>query len=396
MSRIGLEIEIASTQDEVWAAMTDSRRLRRWLPHTESIDELSGSLEQPGTTFLQRAGPGLRRSAAVVAADAPRSLHLRLAGLGERVDAVFRLDPQAARTRVRADLDIRNGPGLLGYVVDRIAGRIDRRTWRRALELLKADLERERVTPQPGMVYSLDASGGIIRAAQVLESDGRYVHLRLYRQRFTTRPGIAQVTGLDLGRPGHYTDLRPLVPRLRSEVIFVGQGSPGLLLDGGFGLPHLPMTSEEFDNAVPQALSISELPPEHQALVAAWRARGGTAFGESPGPSVGALFSVVGTNGRFGVVKLLRSEFRGVHVRVYSNEFDERPTTVPEAELELRGIDFERVATGGIPDSFGIGHLPLSHASFAGWKPEFIKMALVDPDELLGYGEWKVAEGGFF
>lgn len=178
--------------------------------------------------------------------------------------------------------------------------------------------------------------------------------------------------------------------------VFVGQGSPALLLDGGYGLPHMPMTTEEFDSAVPQPLVAVELPLDHRESVAAWRARGGSAFGEPRGPSVGALFSVVGSDNHFGVVKLLRSELRGVHVRVYSNQFDERPAVVAEADLEIRAFN-----PGGFPGDkagapFGVGHLPLSHASFAAWKPEFISMAIVDPDELLGYGEWKLAKGGYF
>jgi hypothetical protein len=75
----------------------------------------------------------------------------------------------------------------------------------------------------------------------------------------------------------------------------------------------------------------------------------------------------------------------------------ERPTQVDEASLERRrpvggDADADRPPTAPV----AIGHVPLSHATFRAWKPEFVAMALVDPEELLGYEEWKLAKGGFF
>lgn len=43
-----------------------------------------------------------------------------------------------------------------------------------------------------------------------------------------------------------------------------------------------------------------------------------------------------------------------------------------------------------------IGHMPLGHGAFRAWQPEFMRTALVDPDQLVGYEEWKLAKARFF
>ena len=94
--------------------------------------------------------------------------------------------------------------------------------------------------------------------------------------------------------------------------------------------------------------------------------------------------------GGYNVLKILKLDNRGVHVRLYSNHFVAAPTRVDESTLYMAGIDHK-------PDEvLGLGHLPLSKASFAGWKPVFVQPSTVKPDELEGYNEWKKANAGYF
>lgn len=104
----------------------------------------------------------------------------------------------------------------------------------------------------------------------------------------------------------------------------------------------------------------------------------------------GGLYSVEGEKGGYSIVKILKLDIVGVHIRTYSNRFPQRPTDVDVSKLYMAGIDRK-------PDEeLGMGHLPLSRESFSGWKPELIKVVPVVPDELEGYKMWEEAKGGYF
>jgi len=399
VSRFELEQEISAPLDAVFAALTDATRLPRWLPNTEAIEEVSGPLTSAGTTFIQRGAPGIRRPGGTVASDPPRLWQVRMTGFGERVDATFRLEPGGEDvTRLRLSADVRNGPAFLAPLLDRAVSRLDQRVWRKALMNLRAELERPPAQLQVGAVYSLDSGAGIFRVGQLLDLDDGHVHVRLYQQRFGRRPSRTDLAPLGLGRPNHYADIQPLRPGVKA-VVAGSPTVPWLLLDGGFGLPHVPLTRRAFDDAAPVELFKAGVTVALMEPIAAWHGRNGGAFGETPSPGVGAYVSVVlqGFGFGFGIVKLLRWEAQGVHVRVFSNSLEERPTTMSEASLESRPLDLA-AATAGRPPSepIAIGHLPLTHASFAGWQPEFLSMTLVDPEELRGYEEWVEAGQGRF
>ena len=104
----------------------------------------------------------------------------------------------------------------------------------------------------------------------------------------------------------------------------------------------------------------------------------------------GGLYSVPGEGGKFTIVKILRLEAQGVHVRVYSNAFAQRPSDVDESTLYMAGLDHKP------GESPGLGHAPISRRSFATWGAQFIKVVPVRDDELNGYRMWLDAKGGFF
>jgi len=104
----------------------------------------------------------------------------------------------------------------------------------------------------------------------------------------------------------------------------------------------------------------------------------------------GGLYSVESENGGYSIVKILKLDPEGVHVRLYSNHFSKRPSDVDPANLYMAGIDHRP------EENLGLGHLPLSRTSFEGWRAVLIKVVAVEADELDGYDTWKEAGGGYF
>jgi hypothetical protein len=81
---------------------------------------------------------------------------------------------------------------------------------------------------------------------------------------------------------------------------------------------------------------------------------------------------------------LAESDF--VDVRSYREKFHERPTDKNSAQLSLGSIND--------PGGFGIGHLPLSLATFSSWIPVLIRNEPVADDELEGFRAWQEYQGG--
>lgn len=104
----------------------------------------------------------------------------------------------------------------------------------------------------------------------------------------------------------------------------------------------------------------------------------------------GGLYYTQNENGSYSVLKILRLDDGGVHVRLYSNQFSTPPTKVDESTLYMGGVDRK-------PDeSLGMGHLPISRQSFQGWRAVFFQQSAVKEDELEGYRMWLEAKGGYF
>ena len=102
----------------------------------------------------------------------------------------------------------------------------------------------------------------------------------------------------------------------------------------------------------------------------------------------GGLYAVEDGGGKFAIVKLLVVEKEGVHVRLYKNKFESRPTTVDPATLSLGSVKD--------PNGGGIGHLPITHGNFRAWQPSLIGDTVVTEEELEGYRMWRDGKGGYF
>jgi len=91
------------------------------------------------------------------------------------------------------------------------------------------------------------------------------------------------------------------------------------------------------------------------------------------------------------VAKILAADERGVHARLYVQRYDHRPAKEELSELSTAPFG------PGHDNPFSIGHMPLSHGSFAGWDPRLISRdSPVEEEELEGYRMWQEAEAGYF
>jgi hypothetical protein len=162
--------------------------------------------------------------------------------------------------------------------------------------------------------------------------------------------------------------------------------------------PALPFTPEQMEEFMKQA--------ERQfSLLASFMGQNQDAPGaETPAPpgtdphlAPGALYSVRGSiEGVYQVAKVLHAEERGVHIRLYANEFSRRPTALSPELLGLGSVMPEASEDQGYPWALSVGHLPVSHDTFASFDPVFVARAEVSDDELEGYRIWRSSGGGFF
>jgi hypothetical protein len=104
----------------------------------------------------------------------------------------------------------------------------------------------------------------------------------------------------------------------------------------------------------------------------------------------GGLYAMEAEGGGYQVLKILKIDDGGVHVRLYSNRFEDVPESVDEDTLYMVGIDH------GPDEELGIGHLPLSRQSFSSWGARFVQQSTVSPEELEGYEMWLDADGDYF
>jgi hypothetical protein len=104
----------------------------------------------------------------------------------------------------------------------------------------------------------------------------------------------------------------------------------------------------------------------------------------------GGLYYTPGEQGGYSVLKILKLDDGGVHVRLYSNQFTEPPMKIDESTLYMAGMNRKS------GESLGMGHAPISKKSFAGWNAKFVQQSTVREEELEDYKMWLEAKGGYF
>jgi len=104
----------------------------------------------------------------------------------------------------------------------------------------------------------------------------------------------------------------------------------------------------------------------------------------------GGIYYTQNENSSYSVLKILKLDDNGVHVRLYSNQFPSPPKHVDESKLYMAGVDKKPNET------LGMGHAPVSKKSFSGWKATFVQQSTVKDEEMKGYKMWAEAKGGYF
>jgi len=91
------------------------------------------------------------------------------------------------------------------------------------------------------------------------------------------------------------------------------------------------------------------------------------------------------------VLKILKVDEHGYHVRIYSNVYPQVPQSINPDSLFMIGKDEQNEN-----QDLGIGHMPVSRQSFRQWELIYVQKGTVEDSELEGYNVWKEAEGGYF
>jgi hypothetical protein len=116
----------------------------------------------------------------------------------------------------------------------------------------------------------------------------------------------------------------------------------------------------------------------------------------------GGVYSVALDDRGYAVARVLATGRRSVHVRVYSNRYRDRPTTMERSELFLAptpdlsdaALNATRPENRPDPGAFAIGHLPLRPASFAAWRPRLIRVEPLQSGDLEDYRAWRASNKG--
>ena len=93
------------------------------------------------------------------------------------------------------------------------------------------------------------------------------------------------------------------------------------------------------------------------------------------------------SKGVYRVLKVLKTDDGGVHIRHYGNAWQQPPQEIDPAQLTLEPAD---------ENSRSIGHMPLKRGTFLAMGPIKVGHAPVMEEELDGYSHWLEAKGGYF
>ncbi len=98
----------------------------------------------------------------------------------------------------------------------------------------------------------------------------------------------------------------------------------------------------------------------------------------------GGVYSVL-WDGDFRVVKVLAVDESVVHLKIYRNRFEVRPSDVDISALKW-DIDMDDLS------NIGIGHIPVSLSGFLEEKPTFIRQEMITPEELEAVNNWRYGD----
>jgi len=104
-------------------------------------------------------------------------------------------------------------------------------------------------------------------------------------------------------------------------------------------------------------------------------------FAQAASWVTGGIYSVPYESGQYIIIKVLKTDSIGVDLKLYANQFDDKPITINDCELSSLEIDTEHVA--------------ISYTAFNNWGAEFIQQSQVSAKELEAFNDWFNNDGGF-
>ena len=93
----------------------------------------------------------------------------------------------------------------------------------------------------------------------------------------------------------------------------------------------------------------------------------------------------------YNIIKILKIDEYGYHIRIYSNLFHSIPEEIGVKTLYMVGLDKRKISEG-----FGMGHVPILKENFEKWTLFLVQQDQVKPEELEGYLLWEASQGGYF
>lgn len=116
----------------------------------------------------------------------------------------------------------------------------------------------------------------------------------------------------------------------------------------------------------------------------------------------GGVYSVAVDNRGYAIARVVATGVGDVHVRVYSNRYRDRPSSIDRSQLFLAAtpdmsdaaLNATRPEDRADPGAFAIGHLPLRRRSFLAWRPRLIRVEPLEPADLEGYRAWRASRSG--
>ena len=126
--------------------------------------------------------------------------------------------------------------------------------WARVMNLLRGLVcPSEKSLHVEGGIYSIDNGDGNFRAMKILKIERNIVHVRVYKNKFPSRPDSIKLDQLSLGKVAD-TD--------------------------GFGMGHLPVSKQEFAAWKAVLLTKSTVKAEELEGYRYWKEAGGGVFGQ--------------------------------------------------------------------------------------------------------------------